>query len=79
MQSIRFSSCVVAIPNIGGILCDSLSAKQDPRALPVSERLESAYLHDPRAPWVVVDLPSCQAAVTTTEAREMGLQEAAWE
>lgn len=79
MQAIRFSHNFVAVPNIGGILSELLSAKSDPRALRVSERLEHAYNNSPSAQWVVVDLPDGRAAVTVVEARELGLAEAAWQ
>lgn len=75
----NFSQNLVAIPSMGGILSEYLSAKAHAQAVRVSESLESAYLRDPWAPWLVVDLPDGQAAVTAREAQEMGLQEAAWQ
>ncbi len=78
MQAIHFSRRYVALPNIGGILSDAPASRVEPRAVRVSEQLENAYRRDPKSQWVIVDLPDGQAAVTTHEAREMGLPEAAW-
>lgn len=75
----NFSQNFVAIPSMGGILSELLSAKAHAQSVRVSESLESEYLRDSWAPWLVVDLPDGQAAVTVKEAQEMGLQEAAWQ
>lgn len=78
MQTVHFSRRYVALPNIGGILSDAPASRFEPRAVRVSERLENAYRRDPKAQWVIVDLPDGQCAVTMHEAREMGLTEAVW-